>query len=367
MQKRLLYSDAIYAFIEKISRYGRDILVKETDVRLQGKRIAHKNYLYSLKYVVFEDEKMLGYFSSAPFEIGVHKLFLFTRDDTALINLLRHELAHMITYLKYGNSVEPHGEAYHNICRKYGWGKEVYSASVELSSETLTVGKAEEAKRILAKIHKLLSLAASTNPHEAQAATLKANELLLEHNLTLDTAHSQHNEDISLRILPSKRADAKFCAISQILRTFFVYPIISHGEDGVYLEIFGSKENVAIADYVADFLDKTVDILWDKAKANNHELKGTAAKNSFFRGVAAGYLEQVNKEKRSQSADVKNQLIRIETALTQKVSMAYPHLRMSRSSYVHSETAASLGKKAGASLQIRRPLGSSGHPLLITN
>lgn len=365
---RLLYSATIRAFLAKVEKLSKEILSKEVGLTLKGSRVVFKSYSYKLCYVVFEDERVLGYFSSNHLEIGIHKLFLFSKDQTALLNLLRHELAHFLTWLEHGLEAADHGKQYHEICRRFGWGKEIYSAEAELSSQTLTVGGAEQAKKILAKVHKLLTLAASSNPHEANLATMKANELLLNHNLSLAavTDDSSSQESAIIRILPSLRASAKLFSIAQIIRTFFVYPIISKGRELTYLELFGTKENIEIAAYVADFLDRKLEELWEETTLKNPTLKGMTAKNSFFRGIAEGYLNQIKAAEKERPQLVKNALVHLESALLKETKLAYPHLRQTKMRYTHCATASRLGKEKGATLQIHRPLTTALRNLFLT-
>jgi len=159
-----------------------------------------------------------------------------------------------------------------------------------------------------------LALASSDNAHESEMATLKANELLLEHNLELTKAHDQSQTEQELvcvaRVLEAARKNAKHVTIYEILKTFYVSPVFNHGRGVFYLEVVGDRTSVELADYVAHFLDHELEILWMQTQKENPKLKGKSAKNSFLRGVAKGYIEKIELQKIQKAS--KNELMVIE-------------------------------------------------------
>lgn len=201
----------------------------------------------------------------------------------------------------------------------------------------------------------------SDNLHEAEQATLKAHFLLAKYNL--QEIHSQEGkqniqeEELSLkRVLKAKRSHAKLDCISSILRTFFVHPVINYARKSVYLEIFGTFENVSIAEHVSLFLDKELERLWLKVKKENPFFKGLAKKNSFFRGVSKGYCQKIESQKNSFPKKDQNSLIVVEKALTDSLHLAYPKLSKKKSSYQHCPQASQLGFEEGRSLMIQTAL-----------
>lgn len=330
----ILYSDAIFAFLKKNQQLAKQILLEEMKIQVGRTRFFIKNTSYPLHFVTFEHPSKLGYFQADLYEIGVNKSFLFENEEK-LKNLLRHELAHYITFIEYGPHVPHHGKEFQKICKRYGWDTQISRAVIKVEAHAQT-------ERILEKVHKLFSLANSPHPEEAQAATLKAKELLLKYNLKIDP---KSDEMRLVRILPSKRNSSKIQAIASILRTFFVYPVFNRGKGRVYLEIVGSKVNVEVAEYIAYFLEKKFDDIWKEAKKLNPVLRGTASKNTFFRGLAEGYLQK--------SSPSSQALIRIENQLIQSAQKIYPHLVHSKRSLQHHEIAAKIGREKGKNLIIQ--------------
>ncbi len=345
-----IYSETAVLFIKRLKELSRDVLTKEVGLSCHRSRFKLRHYTYPLNIVLFEGSSRLGYFDSDLFEIGINKKMLFCSDEEYLKNLLRHELAHYLVRIQYGATVSSHGKEFHDLCRKFGWGRAVFSASDDGPS----VDAAPLEEKVLRKIEKLLSLANSSNSHESQSATLKANELLMKYNLERlsDPFQVSEEEMVIRRALRQKKNSQKLSSISQILRMFFVRPVINQGADQVYLELFGSRLNVSVAEYVAHFLEEELERLWQQTKRVNPSLKGLAAKNSFYRGLAEGYCEKV-KQQRSAEKESKA-LILLEGALDEMAPLAYPHLRRVKSRIRHCATSSNLGKKEGERLQIRK-------------
>lgn len=340
----ILYSNTILAFLKKVKQLAQNILVSEMGLKVGRSRLYYQRGSYPLHFVVFDHPSRLGYFTSSHYEIGINKLFLLEKDEE-IKNLLRHELAHYMTFLEFGENVSSHGKEFQSVCQRYGWSPRVSRAKVP-------IGKAVKNQRIAEKVRKLLSLAESHHKEEAQAATLKAQELLKKHNLS---SHEAEEETVLKRIFKGKRNSAKLQAIAEILRTFFVYPIFNHGKNTLYLEIIGERLNVEIAEYVFHFLNHHFELLW---KSRPSTLKGLAEKNAFFRGISKGFL---SKEVPSSG------LIRIERALMERVGTIYPHLSYRKCSYRNASHAEKEGVRIGQTLKIREGIKKTFRPLISWN
>lgn len=349
-----LYSETILLFIQKLKRNGKEILEKEMALLVKNDRFCVLNTFYPLHFVVFEHPSHLGYFNPEFFEIGIHKQMIFIKEDEQLKNLLRHELAHYITFIQYGLKVDSHGKEFHKVCTQYGWGFQVSAATTEVSEEKLFL---HSSNVIFKKIQKLLSLATSSSVHESQSATLKANELLLKHNLEAFSSLEIQHEMLLKRILKYKRYSSKMEAISLILRSFFIYPVVNHAKESCYLEVVGEKTNVEIAEYVGHYLDQKLDELWKETQKKYPLLKGIANKNSFFRGLAKGYKEKITALQADQNQS--QALLKIENALEQQIKMVYPRLSTTSSRYKHCEKATALGQKEGKNLTIHQGVGKN--------
>jgi hypothetical protein len=358
----LLYSETISTFITRIKKMARQILIEEMQLNIRRSRIEFNGMLYPLNFVVFEDNQKLGYFDSQFYQVGLNKKLMYSAKNPVLKNILRHELAHFATHLKYGQEHKAHGNEFRDICRLYGWDKTVWNAYSDINLENEKVEGDLASEKIISKIKKLLALASSSNSHESELATLKANSLLLEHNLSMSQSQKDldQQEIFVLRVLSGKRNSAKFKAIYEILQTFFVQPVFNHGQNIFYLEVLGERINVEMADYVANFLDLELDNLWNEIRKENPNLKGSAKKNSFMRGIAHGYVEKIRSIQR-ENIKAKS-LVRLEKDLQTKIRQVYNRCgHSSSSSSKNCEQSASLGRDIGKNLNIRPGLKSQSN------
>lgn len=330
----ILYSQTIFAFLKKLKRYAKEILREEVRAAVFKTRFERGGKLYPLHLVVFEHPSRLGYFDASLYEIGVNQLFLLEEEE-AIKNLLRHELAHYLTWIEWGTLPSPHGKEFHEICLRYGW-------SAEISKARVSIEKGVKKHQITRKVQKLLSLAESHHVEEAKAATLKARELLEKYQLTLEEDSDQ--KTAVRRILKAACSSPKLQAIASILRHFFVYPIFNRGEKTIYLEIVGSPLNVEIACYVGDFLHHHLERLWEEAKKERSSLKGARAKRAFFEGIAEGYEAKMRPSSYA--------LVSLEKALVETVSLIYPHLSLCRQTFSTHEEGRSTGRQKGRELKI---------------
>jgi hypothetical protein len=337
------------------------------NLKMERSRIFYKGILYPLNIVVFEDNSRLGYFDSRSYELGLSKKLMYTAQDEVLKNILRHELAHFMCYLVFGPQVL-HGEEFHDVCRNFGWGSEVYGAYANIENENANVvDPNEKTEKLLARLKKLLALASSENVHERELATLKANQLLLEHNLDLTKTTEAKEETVYVkRVLESSRKSTKHVAIYEILKTFFVSPVFNHGRGIFYLEVIGDKTSVELADYVAHFLDHELEVIWKQTQKENPRLKGISSKNSFFSGVAKGYVEKIEKQKSTMATGT--DLVAIEKNIQKNLRIVYPRIgHSSLSGGRHDADAHNAGKVKGGNLSIKPGINSgSSRTLLLT-
>ena len=329
----ILYSTTILSFLRKVKKMAFEILSGEMGIETRCSRIHYKGYLYPLNFVVFDHPSKLGTFHFDLLEIGVNKLYL-QENDEKIKEVIRHELAHLITYLEHGPNVAHHGKEFRSICKRYRWSESVSRATASLE-------KSSKNSRIADKVRKLFSLAQSPNPKEAKEATLKAQMLLDKYNLEYTP---EEEETALLRVLERKRGSAKLQAIASILRSFYVYPVFNKGQNGMYLEIIGDKISVEIAEYTAHYLDTQFEILWKQAQKEDSNLKGQASKNSFFRGLSEGYQARCVPSKA---------LVRTENQLIELSRKIYPHLSVSSSKHRSDGRGIRKGREKGMGLKIR--------------
>jgi hypothetical protein len=345
----IVFDETSFAFIRKSEQLLRSVIAN-AGLTVARSRFQVGKILYPIHIVVFDGPE-LAHFNAPFYQIGLNRKLVYSAKESVLREILQHEFAHYLTFIEFGE-VPSHGSEFHEICRRYGFPKEVSLSTMDLNvSNELKVGELE-AERVLDKVKKLLQLAQSANVHEAEMATLKANELLLRHNLSFIS--SGDDDPIYLdRLLLRKRKDTKLMAIYEILRHFIVRPVLSQGKGVCCLEVSGTRTNVELARYVANFLDRELDDLWIKAK-KEFRLQGLKARNSFYLGVASGFDTKMKSMKENFSDSDKKALRVIEGELDQRVAKIYRRLSSAASSNSIDGKAHSLGHESGKSLTIRK-------------
>lgn len=353
-----IYSEKIRKFINEIKNNIKHIISNEIGLKTHGDRFYNSKQTasYPIKIVIYNHKNSLGYFDSDFYELGFHECLMQTNKEQ-LVNIIRHELAHYMTYLEYGNTIEPHSTEFRNFCRLKGWGEEVYSATCTL--ETCLSNVHEDENSILRKVKKLMALAKSSNAHEAEQAMIKSQQLLLRHNIDSSSLDDDDDEKIHIRrILKQKKESAKMRAIARILTTFFVSTVYTRSEGYIYLEILGNAVNVEIAEYVAQVLETELEKLWHQAQYQAN-LRGMIAKNSFFLGIALGYCDKINALKKDYNTNDSQALMVIEKQLMDAQAMVYQRLTKLKSSGNHCGKSSSLGQQMGRQLNINPALGKS--------
>ncbi len=353
-----MYSQKICRFIAEIKASIRQIISEEVGLKVFHDRFYNrlKTISYPIRVVIYNNKEMLGYFDADFYELGFHEKLIHVKKEQ-LISIIKHEVAHYITFIEYGATQKPHSAEFIAICRRLGWNEEVYRAALSLQYENIGPEAAESA--ILRKVKKLMALAKSSNLHEAELAMVKSQQLLVEHQLSFDDALFDHDEKICLkRILKQKKENAKMRAIARILDTFFVSCVYSRGGEYTYLEISGRVVNVEIAEYVALFLQTELDILW-KSVQQKERLQGLRAKNSFFLGLAKGYCDKIQSLKRSYTQDMTTALITMEKKRAEERAMIYPRLSRGTSSASYCCRSLQLGESMGQKLTINPAVSGS--------
>jgi hypothetical protein len=356
----IIYDQVSLAFIKKAEDMLRQIL-QEVGINVRRSRFEIGKYLFPIQVVVFEGPE-LGHFNSPYLQVGLNRKLIASAKDSVLRDILRHELAHYLTFIHHGE-VQAHGPEFRGTCARFGFPEEIATATMNVNLENEKKEGDLNSERVLEKVKKLFQLAESSNSHEAELATIKANELLLRHNLNFSKSN---DEPLYLeRVLMQKRKDQKLVAIYDILRHFIVRPVISMGRNACCLEVTGTLTNVKLAAYVANFLDKEMDRMWEETK-KEHGLSGLRAKNSFFTGVAQGFDEKMKGVKQSFSPEDQKALLVVEQELNININKIYRRLSTSSSGAQTDQAASGLGKEKGRRLNIRQGVESKSTSLSLS-
>lgn len=328
------------------------ILLKEVRLKVSGNRFYYKKHSYPIYLVVYHSKSVLGYFNSSFYELGINECLMHAKDEDLQL-VIRHELAHYLTFIEYGNVLQPHGPQFKECCARFGWGEAVAKASICL--ETKNDFAIQEKSAIFRKIQKLMALGSTSSQNEAQAAMIKSQQLLLKHNIESKYLSDEGEAFFLKRIMKEKKKTAKMCAIGRILETFFVSIVYHRATDGTYLEILGSKMSVEIAEYVASVLNFELENLLNDARKKHTGI----VKTSFFLGIAKGYCNKIEMLKNEHSKEVANALMKLEKKIMEAKSMAYRNLSITCSSTKYCEKSSAIGEEMGKRLHINPAINKS--------
>lgn len=225
-----------------------------------------------------------------------------------VLEVLKHEMSHQYVAQAMGRGHEPpHGPAFQEACRRLGVHPIFRRAQSEIPR--LLPGNcspAPAALPVMAKIEKLLALAASANEHEAALAMAKAGDLMRRHNLErLAMAAGQNPAAAAYDYLVistgRRRRPPHHAHLAAILQDFFYVKTISyplydprHDQCHQVLELLGTRENLAVAEYVYRFLAGQLPRLWQR-----YQLAQGApgrAKNSYYLGLLNGFREKLRQQ-----------------------------------------------------------------------
>ena len=227
-----------------------------------------------------------------------------------VVHVLKHEMAHqMVTDLFH--SADGHGEYFQAACERLGVPLEFRGAKGDLRRPIADFRSQEmesEGSRMLEKVRKLLSLAQSENENESFLAMRKANELIEKYNI--DRVEQDRTSGCVYAIINHKRKrienyQRRICNI--LKEHFFVDIVYSYLFDAKdcqeykTIELLGTSENVAIAEYVYYFLMHQMEILWKVHLRTNGD--GVSRnKRSYRLGLLRGLHDKLDREARERKA-----------------------------------------------------------------
>jgi hypothetical protein len=285
--------------------------------------------------------------------IEISEPLLLERGWCAAIAVLEHEMAHQFVHEQLGGESEPaHGPLFRKVCEERG-------IDARAAADPEDDGAAHP---VLERIRKLLSLAQSPNPYEAQSAARMAQRLMLRHNI--DQLGADRGDGYASRQLGriTGRTTEAERLIGAILQDhFFVDVIWVHGyrpSDGVHgrvMEVCGRRENVEIAEYVFHFVSATAERLWRDHK-RCHGIRGNGNRRTYLAGVMAGFRDQLDQQQESQTE--RGLVWQGDPGLDRYFARRHP--RISSQSYFEGgpDKAREHGRRAGRSIVLHRGVES---------
>lgn len=145
---------------------------------------------------------------------------------------------------------------------------------------------------IIEKIKKLLALATSSNENEAKLAAAKAQELLVAHNLDMQTVNLSDNSYDHDILFEVSKSNAEYKYVSWLINKYFFVMTIQtqFGHKRIY-RVVGEKANIEIASYMSEFFFRAFrECFVQYRKDNGVPLE---AKADFYFGFYEGIKTQL--------------------------------------------------------------------------
>jgi hypothetical protein len=158
---------------------------------------------------------------------------------------------------------------------------------------------------LLDMIRRLLALSGSPNEHEAAAAMAKAQQLLLEHGLSMEEIAASGSDDRweESEVWQGGRAGQEASFINEVLILFFFVKIIWRRDrflKRTSLLFFGRPQHVAVARYVFAYLQRVYRQLW--TDYGRRSSLGREARGAFFLGLSKGICHRLHRERQPETA-----------------------------------------------------------------
>jgi hypothetical protein len=299
----------------------------------------------------------LGAWIRATRTLELARALVLDRPWVDVVSVLQHEMAHQYVDEVLGVHDEcPHGDTFRQLCAALGIDGRASGAP------SPAAGAAPTPDRVLARVRKLLALAASSNQHEAETAMQRAHELMLRHNLEAADATAERTFEVRHVGDPSRRGTQVEAAVVALLSEFFFVRALRlpvylprAGKRGHVYELTGTHANLELAVYVHAFLLATAERLWREHRADPRV--GGRDRLAYQTGVIRGFQDKLRADRRSLAGT--GLVWRPDAALTDFFHRRNPRTRARRSP-APGGAAHLAGREAGARVILHRPIDTAG-------
>jgi predicted SprT family Zn-dependent metalloprotease len=289
---------------------------------------------------------------------------LITSKQERIDQVLLHELAHHFQRCKYGDQGHSHGAGFKEMCGYLGIPARAVEQELESSNESLSPTREE---KILRQVEKLFALGESPNEEEARSAIAKANELLQKYNL--EFVGKDTDTIVQKTVYRGKTRASIISAISYLCKELFnVHPVWGRFGDPISLEFNGTEENVEVASYVFEFVEREVERFYKRAR-KEHGLSGRTAKINYIEGLLNEYVknakatnEKPESEMTVEEKEFKSSLVKSSKEEYRRVNkVVYENrLKSTYSSRRSDQNARNAGKGDSSRFSINKGVKSGG-------
>jgi hypothetical protein len=303
---------------------------------------SHNVLLHAPVFEITESQKVYGSWHAATRILSLSRHLILRYSWSVTLQVLKHEMAHQLCCESAEAEGKAHGEQFQQACERLGVLPEFRRPGLVVPDmvESAAAGSelSESGRKCLAKIEKLLALSRSANEHESARAMEKANELLEKYHLRGLAEGGEHRYASMVIDRKKKKIAAYQKHICAILQEFFFVRIVlselydpSRSDTFKTIEMFGTRENVAIAEYCYDFLENRLALLWT-ANRDRFCRSIQTEKNSYYLGLLRGFQWKLRNQKKNRVENAAGSeagalIVAEEQRLTWFVGMRFPRLR----------------------------------------
>jgi hypothetical protein len=319
-------------------------------------------------FAIREMPNRLGCWNREKREIILSRQIVSSHRWDDVKEVLLHEMAHQVAHEGLKVTWEPdHGNCFQQACRFLRANPAASGTYQSLHARIHRGEPLNDRDRIVIRIHKLMALAESSNPNEAQAAMLKAHELISRHNVDLIARGLDRNYHSIFLGEPRLRHFREAYHLAHLLQDFYFVQgmwiqawVLKKEKMGRVLEISGTRKNVQIADYIHAAVCRYIDEAW--ADYCGDSRLSRYRKTDFSIGIIEGFKATLQRASATRLRDGGTHLpVHIENrALTRYLTQRYPHVRsFSRRGSGHDPRVLSEGTKRGRKLIIAKAISRS--------
>jgi len=327
-------------------------------------------------FAIKELKGQWGTWSPDKREISLSRQLVLNYPWDSIRDVLLHEMAHQLAQQLWSTSGQmPHGTAFKRACRLLHIDSSASVNYAPLQDRLLQDTSNARDKRML-RVKKLLALAESKNRFEAEAAMIKAHELIARHNIEL-SHHEDKRRFLSIFLgSPALRHPREDYHLANLLQDYYFVSgiwvptyVIEKQKMGRVLEISGTAQNLKIADYVHNFIVQFIDTQW--RKYNQEKGLNRYRKTDFAVGIIEGFRNKLELSvvKKKTKKDIFALIQKGDPQLQKYFRLKYPHTTsVNKTASRQDIRVLNDGKKLGKKLVITKGISErkTAKPRLIT-
>jgi hypothetical protein len=276
--------------------------------------------------------------------------------------ILLHEMAHQVADEVFGaDHRAPHGDRFQHACALLQANPAASGNCLPLE-ERIRLGTVSRRDAMMDRIDKLMSLAQSSHRHEAEAAMLKAHELIAKYHLRhVESGASRHFVSAFVGEPALRHHQDEYEMANLLQDCYFVQGIwvrafvVSKGKPGRVLEISGTPKNVSLARHAHAVLTRTIKSEWATYRTTRRV--PARARLDFALGIIGGFKQKIDRQVRRFATHPRTRaLMRVrDVELETYFRLRYPRTRsFSRNSRQRCAGAETAGREIGRRLTISK-------------